>query len=41
MNLLLNMLKIAFVLATVLIAALPFVFEYHTYLKDKLFFTKA
>ena len=35
MNLLISMLKIVFAFATVFLAALPFVFEYHTYLKDK------
>lgn len=35
MNLLISMLKIIFTFATVFFAALPFVFEYHTYLKDK------
>lgn len=35
MNLLISTLKIIFTFATVFFAALPFVFEYHTYLKDK------
>lgn len=35
MNLLISTLKIIFTFTTVFFAALPFVFEYHTYLKDK------